>query len=278
LRAGTRKPPARAVFTNKASNLKGRERMTTEKHLQAKVVDRRNIADDLFTLYIEPSGPFSFLAGQYATLGVEKDGKLVERPYSIVSSPYHNILEIFIEYVPHGELTPLLNQLQKESSLWMRRLAKGRFTLDLRSGRKHHFLLSTVTGVAPYVSYIRTLYADWKKGEGPMPGEHKLYCIQGASRGWEFGYRDELERVAGEVPWLKYVATASRPWEDANWQGETGRVDDLIRKYASLWNLKPAETTGYLCGHPNMIENGRGILQRAGWKKDTVFEEVYFTL
>jgi ferredoxin/flavodoxin---NADP+ reductase len=252
--------------------------MVSDKHLQARVVDRRNIADDLFTLYIEPGGSFSFLAGQYATLGVEKDGKLVERPYSIVSSPYDNILEIFIELVPHGELTPLLNLLQKESTLWMRRLAKGRFTLDLRSGRKHHFLLSTVTGVAPYVSYIRTLYADWKKGGGPMPGEHKLYCIQGASRSWEFGYRDELERFAAEVPWLKYVATASRPWEDANWQGETGRVDDLVRKYASVWGLNPHETTGYLCGHPNMIENGRGILQRAGWKKDSVFEEVYFTL
>ena len=39
---------------------------------------------------------------------------------------------------------------------------------------------------------------------------------------------------------------------------------------------KPEETTAYLCGHPNMVENGRGILQRAGWKKDQMFEEVYF--
>ncbi|HXO61879.1 MAG TPA: hypothetical protein VN850_08690, partial [Candidatus Acidoferrales bacterium] len=49
----------------------------------------------------------------------------------------------------------------------------------------------------------------------PMPGNHKLYCLQGGSRSWEFGYREELVRFAAEVPWFKYVATISRPWEDA---------------------------------------------------------------
>jgi len=87
---------------------------------------------------------------------------------------------------------------------------------------------------------------------------------------------EELERYAGEVPWLKYVATVSRPWEDSDWKGETGRVDDLLRKYAHEWGLRAEETTGYLCGHPTMVENGRGILNRAGWKKDAVFEEIYF--
>jgi ferredoxin--NADP+ reductase len=53
-------------------------------------------------------------------------------------------------------------------------------------------------------------------------------------------------------------------------------VDDLLRKYADLWGLRPESTTAYLCGHPNMVENARGILQRAGWKKDAMFEELYF--
>jgi len=53
-------------------------------------------------------------------------------------------------------------------------------------------------------------------------------------------------------------------------------VDDLVRHYATEWGLKAAETTGYLCGHPNMVENCRGILQRGGWQKGSMFEEVYF--
>ena len=109
-----------------------------------------------------------------------------------------------------------------------------------------------------------------------MPGDHILYCVQGGSRSWEFGYREEIEKVASEVPWLKFVTTVSRPWEDEAWTGETGRVDDLVRKCTDVWGLRPTETTAYLCGHPNMVENGRGILQRAGWKKDAMFEEIYF--
>jgi ferredoxin--NADP+ reductase len=247
-----------------------------DKHFQAKIVERRDLAADLWLIRVDPGGPFKFLAGQYATLGVEHEGQRIERAYSLVSSPYEDTLEFFLELVPQGALTPHLYKLNAGDNLLCRKIAKGRFTLDLRSGRTHHLLLSTVTGIAPFVSYVRTLYRDWKSGGNPMPGEHKLYCIQGGSRSWEFGYRDEMEKVAAEAPWLKFVTTVSRPWEDEAWTGETGRVDDLVRKYTDLWGLRPKETTAYLCGHPSMVENGRGILQRAGWKKDGMFEEIYF--
>lgn len=250
--------------------------MTSDKHFLARIVDRREVAADLFVLHVEPGGPISYLAGQYATLGVDVEGKRIERPYSMCSSPYENLLEFFVERVPNGELTPLLYSMDKGAPLLLRRFAKGRFTLDLRSGRKNHLLLATVTGVAPYVSYIRTVYTDWKKGGQPMPGEHRLFCVQGASRSREFGYSDELEEVAAGAPWLKYVPTVSRPWEDTEWNGEKGRVDDLIRKYADLWGLHPEDTTAYLCGHPSMIENGRGILLRGAWTKNAIQDEVYF--
>ena len=247
-----------------------------DKFLAATIVDRRAVADDLFVLHVDTGGNFSFLAGQYATLGVDVDSKRIERPYSICSSPYEKNLEFFVERVPEGELTPILYAMDNGAPLLLRRFAKGRFTLDLRSGRKNHFLLATVTGIAPYTSYIRTVYSDWKKGGTPMPGEHRLFCIQGASRSGEFGYRDELEQAAGEAPWLKYVPTVSRPWEDPEWRGEKGRTDDLIRKYLDVWGLGPEDTTAYLCGHPNMVENGRGILLRAGWDKKAIQDEVYF--
>jgi ferredoxin--NADP+ reductase len=247
-----------------------------DKHFLARIVERRDLSTDLWILRVDPGGAFEFRAGQYATLGVEHDGKRVERAYSIVSSPYEESLEFFVELVPHGDLTPDLFRLNRGDALLCRKIAKGRFTLDLRSGRTNHLLVSTVTGIAPYVSYVRTLYRDWKKGDSPMPGNHKLYCLQGASRSWEFGYREELERYANEVPWFQYVPTVSRPWEDSNWKGETGRVDDLLRKYSDQWGLRAEETSAYLCGHPTMVENGRGILHRAGWKKDAVFEEIYF--
>ena len=250
--------------------------MNPEKHLQAKILDRREVAEDLFLLHVEAGAPFTFLAGQYATLGVEVDGRRIERAYSVCSSPYESVLEFFVERVPGGQLSPLLYAMDKGASLLLRRFAKGRFTLDLRSGRNNHLLLATVTGVAPYVSYVRTVYEDWKKGGRSMPGEHRLYCIHGASRSGEFGYRNELAKYAVEASWLNYVPTVSRPWEEPEWTGEKGRVDDLIRKYTSLWDLKPTETTAYLCGHPEMVENGKRILIRAGWDKTSLQDEVYF--
>ncbi len=250
--------------------------LTPDKHYRARILERRDLSPDLWIIRIDLGGPFEFRAGQYATLGFEDKGKRFERPYSIVSSPYEDALEFFFELVPQGALTPDLFKLHKGDTLLCRKIAKGRFTLDLHSGRTHHLLVSTVTGIAPFVSYVRTLYRDWKNGGSPMPGDHKLYCLQGASRSWEFGYREELERYSNEVTWFKYVTTVSRAWEDPDWKGETGRVDDLLRKYADEWGLRAEETTGYLCGHPTMVENGRGILHRAGWKKDAVFEELYF--
>jgi len=247
-----------------------------DKHYVAKVLERKDLSEDLWLVRVDPGGPFKFVAGQYATLGVDHNGKRIERAYSIVSSPYEEGLEFFIELVPQGELTPHLYKLHPGDTMLCRKISKGRFTLDLKSGRTNHLLLATVTGLAPFVSYVRTLYKDWKAGNSPMPGNHKLFCIQGGSRSWEFGYREEMEKYAAEVPWFKYVSTISRPWEDEKWSGQTGRVDDLVRQYATEWGLKATDTTGYLCGHPNMVENCRGIMQRAGWQKGSMFEEVYF--
>jgi ferredoxin/flavodoxin---NADP+ reductase len=245
-----------------------------DKFYTAHVMYRRDVAPDLWVIRLDPGGEFKFVAGQYATLGVPVLDTRIERPYTIVSSPYEPGLEFFLENVPHGELTPLLHKLQVGAELTLRRIAKGRFTLDLRSGHRNHLLICTVTGVAPYISYVRTLYADWKRNQ--FPADIRLFLIQGASRSWEFGYREELERIAAEVPWLTYVPTVSRPWEDASWQGERGRVDDLIRKYMDQWQLAPDETTAYLCGHPMMAEHGIGILERAGFAKASIKQEVYW--
>src|SRR5271157_4930989 len=203
---GAKFAPSGLVLCSNGRRIPGDSAMELpmDKHYEARIIERRDIAHDLWLIRVEPGGPFKYLAGQYATLGVEHEGKRLERAYSIVSSPYEETLEFFIELVPQGLLTPHLYKLHVGDTLLCRKISKGRFTLDLRSGRKHHLLLSTVTGIAPFVSYVRTLYRDWKEGNSPMPGDHKLYCLLGGSRSWELGYRDEMEKVAAEVPWFKF--------------------------------------------------------------------------
>jgi ferredoxin/flavodoxin---NADP+ reductase len=244
-----------------------------EKFYRATITKRIDIAPELWIIRIRPNGEFNFTPGQYATLGVEGPDGRTERPYSIVSSPNESELEFFFELVPPGDLTPLLYRLQPGDELLMRKVPKGRFVLDTKSGPTNHLLVCTVTGVAPFVSYVRTLYREWK--EGRFAGAHKLFLLNGASRSWEFAYLDELQKFAQEVPWLEYVPTISRPWDDEKWTGETGRVDDILRKYTDMWGLG-ANAVAYLCGHPGMVEGAKGILKRIGFAKEEMKEEIYW--
>jgi ferredoxin/flavodoxin---NADP+ reductase len=247
---------------------------TEDKYYRAAITKRINFAPDLWSIRLDPGAEFSFLPGQYATLGLQDTSRPVERAYSIASSPYENELEFFIELVPGGELTPLLYKLQVGDRILMRKVPKGRFFLETAGSRRNHLLVSTVTGLAPYLSIIRSLLKDSR--EGKFPEGHRLFLLHGASRSWEFGYHEELSTVASEVKWLTYVPTVSRPWEDEKWQQEKGRVDDLLRKYIDQWELKGENSLAYLCGHPGMIEHSKGILQRSGFPKGTVKEEIYW--
>lgn len=163
---------------------------TDEKFYRATVTRRTDIAPELWILRIRSAGEFKFVPGQYASLAVETEAKRIERPYSIASAPSEDEVEFFLELVPNGALTPLLYKLQVGDELLMRKIPKGKFSLDTSNGKRNHLLISTVTGVAPFVSYVRMLSKEWK--EGRFDGSHKLFLLNGASRPWEFGYKDEL--------------------------------------------------------------------------------------
>src|SRR4029077_17447201 len=136
---------------------------TGNKFYTARIVERRNISDDLVVVQVDPGGDFRFAPGQYATLGVVTTEKHYERAYSIVSAPHEKLLEFFIELVPHGQVTPLLHELQVGDPISLRKAAKGNFILDLSGERTNHLLIGTVTGVSPFVGYVRSLQHDWKE-------------------------------------------------------------------------------------------------------------------
>jgi ferredoxin--NADP+ reductase len=244
------------------------------KFYSARILERRDLSEDLWVIRVDPGGEYTYRAGQYATLGVITPEKRFERAYSIVSAPHEKLLEFFIELVPQGEVTPRLHELRVDDLFSLRKTAKGNFTLDLSDERTNHLLIATVTGIAPFVSYVRSLQHEWECTKENRA--QKLFILEGASRSWELGYSAELEKAAGEVPWLNYVATVSRPKEDKGWNGEIGRVDDVIRKYTDFWNLTPENSKVYLCGHPGMIENAKGIVKRRGWPDGAVKAEAFF--
>ncbi len=233
---------------------------------RAEVMERLEITGDLVVLKLRPEVEFGFQPGQYTTL--EKDG--IERAYSIVSSPHESIIEIFVELVrpPAGQLTPLLLELKKGDFVSIRPGGKGTFTLD--ADRPNQFMVATVTGVAPFVSMIRQYLHSGKRGL-------KFHLLHGASYQDEFGYREEMEALAGKHPdSLAYVATVSRPEQERNraWQGLTGRVNRIVLEQIHRFGLEPGSTRAYACGHPGMIQDVRRQLLPMGFE---VKEEKYWT-
>jgi ferredoxin--NADP+ reductase len=232
--------------------------------LTACVVKRKDLTDDLFILWLAPrtAGKFSFKPGQYCTIGM----KGIWRAYSIVSAPHEERLELFVELLPGGELTPLLHKLKVGDSVDLLPKAKGVFTFEPKY--KNHVMVATVTGVVPYISIIR----DCKHR---TESRNRFFVLQGASHHNEFGYYDELCKIVRGVPGevdLTYIPTVSQPHEHRNsmWYGSRGRVNEILEGYISTWqfaqNLWPENTLIYACGHPGMIKDVKARLLPKGWK------------
>lgn len=229
----------------------------------ARIVGRRDLTDDLMLLWLEVPPTFSFRPGQYITIGREG----IERPYSIVSAP-HELprVELFIELVRRGKLTPRLWRLGEGDVVTMRPRAKGLFTFEPRY--RHHLMVATVTGIAPFVSILRDYLHRGPQG-------HRFYVLHGASYRDEFGYAEELRELSQRFPDIvAYVPTVSRPHEERNvgWTGETGRVNTIVEKYIERFGLRPEDTLVYACGHSGMIEDVKARLAPGSWR---VKEEHY---
>jgi ferredoxin--NADP+ reductase len=243
------------------------------RHVTAVVTSRRDISSDLWILRLRPAEKICFTPGQYAAVGLPGPDRLIERPYSLASSPREEEMEFFLELVRGGHLSPHLYEIPVGGEVQVRRMAKGRFVFDQASGRPNHFMIATVTGVAPFVSMVRELAARHDEGQA-VP--YRVALLHGASLSHELGYCEELSTLARRCPWFTYIPTLSRAWENPAWTGERGRVEDVARKRLDGLGFTPADTTAYACGQPDMIGNAKGILERAAFPKEAVKQEVYW--
>lgn len=249
--------------------------MDPSRYSQLTLLERIDFSEELAVFRLRAEEPVEFTPGQYATIGLrdESTDRPLLRPYSVASAPGSREVEFFIERVEDGALTSRLWTLNRGAEVWMRKKIVGRFVLD--TDRPHHLMAATVTGVAPYLSIVRAQLQGLQNGTLETP--YHMLILHGASRSWELGtYYDELSALATRVSWLDYVPTVSRPWEDPDWAGEYGRVEDVLRKYLDATSFRPANTAAYTCGHPQMIENAQGIFERAGFSEENVHEEKYF--
>ena len=246
-----------------------------KKLLNVKVTKRQDITNDLLKIWIEKPEGYTFKPGQYCTIGING----IERAYSIVSAPYERDIELFVELVPENEggvLTPLIWDLGTGDTVTIRPRAKGIFVFN--SQWRKHLLVATVTGVVPYVSFVRD-YIKKIENQEVESIQHEMHILMGASYLDEFTYDIELEAAASKYPGLvTFVPTVSRPDEqkNASWVGASGRVNAIVEDYVYDNDLSSEDTLIYACGHPGMIEDvkekmvplGFTVDEERFWKED----------
>lgn len=253
-----------------------------KREYNATLVSREDLHAHLRVFRVEPDGElFPFEPGQYAVLGLfgrepripEADpeippadpDKMILRAYSIASSSLERkYAEFFINFVEAGVLTPRLFGLRHGARIWLSPKATGMFTLDRVADGKAIALVATGTGLAPYMSMLRTMLV--------RESSRRIVVLHGARYSWDLGYRGELESLSRLRPNLTYIPSITRPERDPHFSGKTGRVQVLLASGVAEEQagivLDPGKTDVFLCGNPDMIRDAREMLEARGYEVD----------
>lgn len=245
----------------------------------ATLVERVDLTDVLSVVKVRPdSGEVPpFTPGQFVRLGLPKaingEGtltargrvRMTRRAYSIASAPFEKeALEFFVVRVDEGALTPQLWDIPVGGRVWMDDAAKGEFTIDVAPPGKDLVMVSTGTGIAPFISMLRTY-----RGQGRW---RRFVLINGSRFAADLGYREELQRVMAEDSTVCYIPLATREPPESAWPELRGRVQMVLEpeRYEKLVGapLTPEECHVFLCGNPAMIDEVQGALEARGFVTD----------
>lgn len=249
--------------------------------LNARLIQRTEVAPGLMIIQVAPDRweLSEFRPGQYTVLGLpgsaprctgadadpsrRDPAKLVKRAYSITSSTIgREYLEFYVMLVRSGELTPRLFALAVGDPLFLGTKVTGMFTLDGVPEDRHVMLFATGTGLAPYMSMIRSSLAQHR--------HRRVAVVHGAYHSWDLGYRAELATLARVCPHLTYLPLISEPADEpVPWRGHTGFCQDVWKAgaIAEHWGFQPTpeNTHAFLCGHPGMIQGMLELLKESGF-------------
>lgn len=240
----------------------------------ATVTARSDLTEALAFFQVRPDDPPKpFVPGQYFTLGLLSQDKLVLRPYSVASSARRiaDGYELFIRLIPNGALTPLLFDSVEGDRISIRG-PKGRFSLAAGDERLHLFV-ATGCGIAPFISMLRTLRDDH--------ATRRIVLLHGVSYTRELAYRLFLEDLAADpARRCTYVPTVSRPKapENAEWRGSVGRVEAILPTVWEKLRLDARDSVAYICGNPDMTLGVRQLLTDRGMDRLQIHTEDYWPL
>ncbi len=223
--------------------------------------------DTLFSFKTSRDPSFRFKNGHFIMLGLQHEGKPLMRAYSIASANYEEELEFFSIKVADGPLTSKLQKIQVGDEILLSKKPTGTLILDnLLSGR-NLYLISTGTGLAPFMSIIKDpeTYAAFDK----------VILTHGTRFKSELAYQEEIEQELPDNEYfgeyvkdqLIYYPTVTRDEFETK-----GRITDAMRsgkltQDIGLSDLSVEHDRFMICGSPSMLKETCEILDGMGFSE-----------
>ena len=228
--------------------------------LSGTVTANTHWTDTLFSLKVQTEA-FDFIAGQFVRLALDTaDGK-IQRAYSLLNSPDAAELEFLISTVADGQLTPLLLQLKPGDTVQVSQPASGFFILGEIPDGKNLWLISTGTGIGPYLSMLGT--------ETPWQRFAAIILLHSVRHAAELVYQPLIQQFQQRYgKQLHYQPIVTR-------EAYAGALQQRIPELLQSGSLQQAcgeplnnNSQVMLCGNPQMITETKAVLESLGLKKN----------
>ncbi len=230
------------------------------KWLAGKVIENRHWSGTLFSLRTD--GPrLAFEAGQFVRIALDIAGERVARPFSFVNPPEDPLLEFYGVIVPEGPLSPHLAQLKAGDTLYVAPNPAGFLVLSEVPDAETLWLVSTGTGIAPFLSILRSA-TPWQRFRNVV----LVHAVRYAK---ELVYRDIIEVLLDQrKSAFRYVTFVSR---EAAPGSLAGRIPAAVRdgrlEAAAALRLAAETSQVLLCGNPAMLKDTSSALAERGMRK-----------
>ena len=218
------------------------------------VVETHHATPRTKSLFLDVPGWEGHKAGQHVDVRLTaEDGYQAQRSYSIASAPEEENIELAVERLDDGEVSPYLTDvLRTGDKLELRGPIGGWFTWEAREGGPL-FLVAGGSGIAPLMAMIRHRAVMSMIRHRAAAGSEAPSRLLYSSRSREdIIFADELDHLAASDGSLEVVHTLTRS-QPPGWTGYARRIDDEM-----LAEVAPSPEQGpltFVCGPTPFVES-----------------------
>jgi ferredoxin--NADP+ reductase len=240
------------------------------KWLNGTVIENRRWTEDLTSLKIEAAlGAFN--AGQFVRVGIEIDGEIVARPYSLVNSPSEPALEILFNIVPEGPLSPRLFELQQGDEVKVASNPAGFLTVNEAPDVANLWMMATGTAIGPFLSIL--------KGDEVWQRFERVILTYSVRTSRELAYSNQIAAlVESHSEQLCFIPIITR--EDVT-NALSIRIPQAITggelETRAGVSLSAENSHVMMCGSTDMIRDVSDVLEARGMHKHRRREPGHYT-